>query len=275
MTLAQGAFDLAGTVEEQRAAEEFLNRGNFPWYALVPGLRGKTGRATIPVTWDDLSRFGASAAAEGAEDGDHEHDDGDDHAHEDDDEHLHIDGAHAITRNIEGRRRVLGLAYYSGRVALERTLISNPDLAAEVFFSEGAHMIDFFLMTDTQRVGIWNAIHVNDKKAQITPDTIFEDGTNLGHGHGWFDVGGYYSWVGEAFMGLIVKAYSNVPLTIQFDHPITADVVRAGRRVLTPYFGNFGSLYFHDSHKGIKQEIWYPSRDVAASEKLPCKVCKP
>lgn len=277
-------FDLLGTAEEQRMAHAILQRGTFPWYVVLPGLKQRTGRTKIPVSWEDLSRFGVSSSGalveEAAHSHEHSHEHGDTHTHEGHDghghSHSHEEGVHAVTRVVNGRLRVLGLAYYSGRVVLEKTLISNPELAAEVFFSEGAHMIDFFFMTDRHRVGIWNAFHVNDKAAQLPLNTVIKDGVNLHHGHGWFDVGGYYSWVGEALMALIVLAYSDVRVTIKFDHPVTPAVLHAGRNVLTPVSGTKNTKYFHRNHPRARNEIYWASReDAIRAGRVRCRFCRP
>lgn len=265
MLFTHELFDLQGTAVEQRMAKSILDRTKFPWYALLPGLAQDTGKTKIPFTWDDLSRFNTSNAAASVEEdhGDHDHD------------HSGDEKFHTISRVVNGRSRVLGLAYYSGRVSIERTLIHNPPLAGEVTVSEGAHMIDFFWMRNEHRVGLWNAFHVDEPEHQLPLDTVVTDGKDLGHGHGWFDVGGYYSWVGEALMGLIVKGYSDFPLTIHFDHPITPAVLQAGRRALTPYFGVKNGKYFHDQHGRAKPEVYFTDRKIASLNRVPCPVCKP
>ena len=187
---------LQGTPGQQQVIRNALARSNFPWDILLPGLRARTGRSHIPVDWMDLSRWTAShAEAEGLP-------------------HAHGDEAHTIEREIDGRNRVLGLAWYAGRVTLDITLERNPELAGEVFMSEGAHMADFFFMTDPMRIAIYNAFHPTHEPLPL--DTPIHDGHAPHHGHSWFDVGSYGSWVGEAFMGAFTATYSNFPVTIVF-----------------------------------------------------------
>lgn len=208
-------LDLQGTERQKDVIRGALARSNFPWQILEPGLRARAGRSRIPVDWMDLSRWNAShAEAEGLP-------------------HAHGDEAHTIEREVGGRQRVLGLAWYSGRVTLDISLVNNPELAGEVFMSEGAHMADFFYMTDAHRREIWNAFHPGTD-GDIAADAPIHDGHSPSHGHSWFDVGPYRSWVGEAFMGAFVAAYSDFPVTIGFDHPVTDEVVRVTREQLTP-----------------------------------------
>jgi len=246
-------LQLEGTANQQNVSKAILNRCTFPLDALIPGLQAATGRQTIPVQWSDLSHYGASMAnSEG-------------HQHEGDAE------AHPVER----RERVLGLAWTNGRIELDLSLEGNLELAGEVLLSELAHMVDFFLMSPEQRVAFWNLFHYKDSVAQLAPGADIQDGKDLGHGHGWFDVGGYYSWAGEALMGVIVKAYSSFPLTIAFDHSIDTAVAEGARKILTPYFGSAKGRTFHDSHVAVKRQRHWTTRELALRERVPCKTCKP
>lgn len=265
---------LYGTENQQRLVREALAACDFPFDALVPGLKSQVGRDYIPVEWADLSRYTAQFKEAKAAGG---------HNHVHDDE---WGVGHPIEREVDGRRQVLGLAWYSGKVTLDYTLERYPDLAKEVFLAEGAHMVDFFYMTDDQRVAVWNAFHLDHEDLSFGTDV--EDGVDLGHGHGWFDVGGYYSWVGEAFMGGFIKAYApSIPVTIEFDHPATDEAGREIRKALTPqlvpdgpvvdtdatpYFVGKNRSIYHDSHKNIAPVEYFatPPPDARA-----CKVCKP
>ncbi len=223
-------FELHGTPPQVSLVEAALDRFSFPWRILLPGLARRVGRQRIPIEWMDCQVYAAqAAAAEGGE----SHEDGGvtvhDHAVLPNDqplEHPHItvggDTAHPITRIIEGRRRILGLAFYSGRIGLDFSLQDNAELTAEVLGSEGAHMIDFFVMhyqPDLYRA-VFNALHPGTD--QDAPGPVPEEGA-VHHGHGWFDAGSYYSWGGEAFMGPVVSTYSDIPVTIEFVHPPTEE----------------------------------------------------
>lgn len=311
-------WSLRGTAQQNAIIQQALDRCDFPFETFGEDR-------TIPVEWADLSRYSAAPvggdspleahAAPGAS-ADHDHDGEFDvlaisaelaeelgfpaeeerpRAHGDDDHH---EGA--------ARERVLGLAWYSGRVTLEQTLVAQPTLAMEVFLSEGAHMVDFFGMTDDHRVGVWNAVHPPHQ--HLAPGTNIADGMDLGHGHSWFDVGGYYSWVGEAFMGLFVRAFSNIPVTINFNHAATTEASAKVRDIFLPavedipepepeptpptpepvpepvpepepgpYFGITGSSVYHDSHRGIRRDVEFTSKEHAerAWNRRPCKTCKP
>ncbi len=248
---------LEGTENQQRLVTETLARTTFPFDVLLPGLQSQTGRTHIPVDWSDLSRYAAALEVKAATGGHlHVHEDG--------------DTGHPITRSVDGRERVLGLAWYSGRVSLDLGLENDPELAAEVFLSEGAHMIDFFWFTDEHRVAVWNALHAGTDQ-DVPPGTDVVDGIPLGHEHGWFDVGGYYAWVGEAWMGLFVRAYSDVPVTIDFDHPPTDVAVIESRNALTPYFQS-PSGTVHDQHRKAKIARYLMAIPEGAKR---CGICRP
>jgi hypothetical protein len=272
-------WSLQGTPNQNALVQRALDACDFPFDRLAPGLRASVGRDRIPVVWDDLSRYGAQTAAAGVaplvRHG------------VDDDPHDHAHGGDYDL--LEFRQRVLGLAWYSGKISLDLSMETNPLLAMEVFLAEGAHMVDFFYMTEEERVGIARAFHGNT--ADHGP----------AHGHGWFDVGDYRSWIGEAFMGGFIKAFApSVPVTIPFNHPATPAVGVDIRRILlrepveptpppdvvtppeepsapqTPVFATSTSIVFHDAHKGIRQARTWPSIPQAENAGLrACRVCKP
>lgn len=250
-------WQLQGTEEQQELVRAALRRTTFPFDVMLSSLKAQTGRDYIPVEWVDLSRYGQKLE-EAAKSGSHLH------VHEGE------DTGDPIMREVEGRQRVLGLAWYSGKVTLDLGLETDPEVAAEVFLSEGAHMMDFFWMEDRYRIMIWNALHPDEQDLDI--NTPVTDGIDLGHGHGWFDVDSYRSWVGEAWMGLFVRAYSDFPVTIGFDHPPTKEAIREVRHTLTPYFGVDGSHIYHDRHRKIKPDIFFVDRP---NDRRPCGVCKP
>ena len=243
-----------GTEQQNAIVAEALARCDFPFRDF--------GDATVPVEWDDLSRYNTINDAEGHK-------------------HVHINGD--IGHVLEARERVLGLAWYSGKVTLEQELVHRPTLAMEVFLSEGAHMVDFENiggMTDEQRRRIWNAVHPPEQHIPAGADVV--DGVDLGHGHGWFDVGSYRSWVGEAWMGLFTRAFSDIPVTIPFDHPATDEAVADVRRIFLPatepepYFGIAGSSVYHDRHRGVRRDVEFATEaDAVAAGRRPCGVCRP
>lgn len=186
-------WELRGTESQNRIVQDALKLCDFPFERLVDSLREQTGgRVTIPVEWADLSTAGANAAR-GAEEWGKGH-------------------------PIEARSAVLGLAWSNGRVQLDVRLEGDARLGHEVFLSEGAHMVDFFYMTDPDRAAVTAALH--------------PDGGN--DGHAWFDQGSYESWVGEAFMGQFVAAFApavGVTLT-QFLHRPTVASTSLVRQLL-------------------------------------------
>lgn len=244
---------LQGTERQNAIIQEALDRCDFPFERLT--------KQPIPVEWADLSRYTQQmeeAAAAGS--------------------HLHVHEGGDTAHPVERRERVLGLAWYSGKVTMEVTLESDPELAAEVFLSEGAHMIDFFYMDDAMRAACWNAVHPTEQ--HIPEDANIEDGVDLGHGHGWFDVASYREWVGEEFMGMFVDAFSDVQVTIDFHHTFDVDTVEQVRHALLrtadPYFGLERSRVFHDSHRGFPAEVTFSTFMEAVNEgRIPCRVCKP
>lgn len=260
-----GVFDLSScTPLEQDITARALRRCTFDFERLRPGLQAAVGRDHIPVEWADLSRFSQLHVLvyvnEGAETGERPVDLG----HFDVEE----DGDHG--HGILWRGRALGLAWYSGRVSIEKTLADEPELAGEVFLSEAAHMVDFFLMTPEQRARVFALFHGDDP----TP-----------HDHGWFEETGnhdYWSWVGESFMGGFVRAFSDFAVTLTgFNHAVTDQVARGIRDVLSPaptvpVFGTKGSAVYHDEHRGVRQIMWWPAPAAAIAEgRRPCGVCKP
>lgn len=244
-------FDLQGTEQQRAIIAQAIARCTFPFERLLPGLRREVNRESIPVEWADLTRYAGMIERE--------------HGHA----HVHEGGDKAHV--LEARQQVLGLAWYSGRVTIEQSLVSRPELAAEVFLSEGAHMVDFFYLTDAQRDAIFSAYHGGGE----TPP----------HDHGWFDVGGYGDWVGESFMAGFTLAFSDLePIIGGFTHPTTRDVAEVirvivlGEPEVQPFrvFALARSSVFHDAHRGIAAEQTFETRAAAiASGRRPCGVCRP
>ncbi len=269
-------FHLQGNPHQVGVASAALARCDFPFDLLRPGLAAATGRTAIPVEWADLSRYTAELAEKRELGG-----------------HLHIHTGDDVGHPVEVRGRVLGLAWYSGKVTLDVTLTGHPQLAAEVLLSEGAHMVDFFYMSNAHRIAVFNAMHPDEQDLPAGANIV--DGVQLGtHLCGWFDVGPYRSWVGEAFMGAFVKAFSDVPVTIPFDHPATNDVARDVRKALLPepvptpppsdpVWGTVpGRTYHRADAAGIHVRWWPGPRDEwnSAAEakgagRRACRICKP
>lgn len=224
-------WKLIGTESQNRIVASALSATTFPFDVIQQGLRAKTGRDTVPVEWADLSRYR---------------------------------GESSEFATVERREQVLGLAWYSGKVSLDLSLESNQTLAQEVFLSEGAHMLDFFWMTDEHRAVVWNAMHADDQQVTVS------DTGEIAHGHSWFDIGEYESWVGESWMGMFVLAYSKVPLTIDFDHTPSSDSIVKARAELTPYFASSTGLV-HDRHNRIKVAT-YLTREQVLGRRL-CRTC--
>lgn len=280
-------FDLSALSPAWRSlVEAAFVRGAYPWETLLDGLRAQTGRTTIPIDTADLSRWGQTAATSvGAGDKaatslpvDDAEDHGLDHHHD----HDASTGAHLVAF----RRRALGLAWYSGRITLEETLLPEPELAAKVLWFELAHMADFFGMDAGQRRAIYAAFH---------------GGEVTDHGHGspedWFgdaDRTGYWHQVGEALMPAFAAAFAGLGgLGDGFAHVATPEVIAEIRRVLlpppappdpelepdpatAPYFARRGSLLVHDRHRRVRRDVGFDTLDAAlAAGYRPCRVCKP
>lgn len=315
-------FDKSSLNDQQRAITQ---RGEdiceFPWERLVPGLRREVGRSVIPVDWSDLSRWTAAAneAFEATPDdnpkvvgstfplSDHEKQElsraGVDHDHDGQLTHWHVtdgDGneGHVLAGEINGRRAALGLAWYSGRISIEQTLVNNPDLAIEVFLAEGAHMVDFFYMTQEMRNEIFDEFH-------HTPDHL----NTTQHGHGWFEETGnqnYWSWVGESFMAGFMMAYapgSPMPLFPRqpWEHRATSEIASEIKRLLTldlwqkerepkapepepesePEVTNFVGVPGRKVyHRPLCPSMYWSKREQTLSQpevnqRRPCRLCKP
>lgn len=231
--------------EQNRIAAGAMRNCTFPMSVL--------DIATIPIEWADLSRY-TQELSEKQEAG----------------AHLHFHEGEDTGHPIEVRSRVLGLAWYSGRVTLDASLQGDIALAGEVLLSEFAHMVDFFWMTDRHRMLIWNALHPDEEDLPL--DTNVEDGVPIGGDEGWFDVGDYRAWVGEAWMGLFVRAYSDYAVTIPFNRAPTDDAVAQVRAAFTPYASMGGSEVYHDTHKTVRRDFLYVE---PPTELRPCKTCRP
>lgn len=250
-------WNLRGSTDQNALIQQALDRCDFPFDTMAPSLQ-REGKQTIDVTWADLSRYGHTEALA----------------------HDHAAGAHTITRQVDGRSRVLGLFYLPPhtRIVLDNGLTSRPALAWEVFLAEGAHAVDYHYMTNDMRAAVWNALH--DDHDDLAPGTTVHEFGDLGHGHSWFDgPGGYATWVGESWMAAFIKAFApTVPVTINLDHPISGQAAKVIRKALIPgaVFASVKGRVYHDAHRGIRQDRTWPSAQAATEAGLrPCKVCRP
>ncbi len=274
-------WNLQGTENQQRIAREGLALCDFPFDRLAEQLRTEVGRDSIPVEWADLSRYNAApvvayngitvenVAVTWTQPHNHVHEDG--------------ETAHPIERVVEGRRRVLGLAWYSGKVTLDTSLENDPRLAHEVLLAEGAHMVDFFYMTNAHRVGVINALHRDQLPASFQVDNGGPLGLD-GHQCGWFDVGPYSMWVGEAMMEAFIESFSPVQVTIQLGHPVSpVQAIYIRRLLLGPALVGTarGKAYHRESCPFIRwwrataSLRWLTPQDAERDGRRACRVCRP
>lgn len=237
-------FDLSSLTENQRRIiVDAIDRTDFPWLALQSELQLEKNKSYIPVEFEDLSRYVQIAVEQQhqhqrAEVSDEVRKTSTPHIHTG---HFHVDEEGDLGHGILFRNRVLGLAWYSGRVSIDISLESEPEYAIEVFLAEGAHMIDFFYMIPNHRRDIFKIYHPDMTDEQIVAHTD----------HGWFEETGnndYWSWVGESFMAGFIRAYTRLgSVQVTLDNFIHHSPVEAGkpiRKVLTPSlpedpFGSF------------------------------------
>lgn len=208
-------WKLNGTLTQQALITQALSRCDFPFYVLTPSL-AKEGKTAIAVDWEDLSRFNTDEGQVG---------------------HVHTGNhLHTIERVVNGRLRTLGLFYLPPftRVIMDLMLETRPELAIEVFLSEGAHAVDYHYMTNAMRIVVWNALH--EPTGDLADSAVVQESGDLHHGHSWFDgPGGYNTWVGEAFMEAFVRAFApTVPVTIHLDHPTSPEAAHTIRHAVSP-----------------------------------------
>lgn len=260
-------WNLRGTDLQNRLIQTAIDRCDFPFEELRPSLE-REGKTAIDVDWEDLSRYNHGALG-----------------------HEHAEGAHTISREVDGRMRVLGLFYLPPytRIVLERSLVNHPLLAQEVFLAEGAHAVDYHYMVDREmRQHVWNALH--DDLHDLPEGAEVPESGDIGHEHSWFDgPGGYDTWVGEAFMEAFTRAFApDVPVTIQLAHPVSEQAAVEIRAALLPpppapipplrqlYWSGGRSKVVHDSHRGIEPVQWFDSLAEAEAAGLrACRTCKP
>lgn len=267
-------FDTSTNTVEQRAIiESAVARCDFRFDQLAPKLAADTGRTSIPVTWEDLSAFGARAlpgvAAAVTEEGARQHG-GDAH-----------------------RRATLGLFYYSGRIVVDRGLVARPELAAEVFLAEAAHAVDRFWLTPDMRRAIWQVWHPGeqtDHHDRVHGWTVpFSEWAGEMDQPGGTEVGYFDSGV-EAWMSAFTRAFApSVQVTMEgaFAHRTTGDMAARIRDIVQPapepvpdpfYAARWG-VAFHRADLGhwwVPRIRTFPTRDAAIGAGLrPCKLCQP
>ncbi len=263
-------WNLVGTASQNALVQQAIDRCDFDFTLCLPSL-AREGKTNVRVEWADLSR----------------HFDGDTVSHQR--SHGIDDVAHPIEREVEGRLRVLGLFYLPPytKIVLDLGLEQMPVVAQEVFLAEGAHCVDYHFMTSEHRRLFVNALHAE----QLPPGADTSDGVafNLdGHTCSWFDVNSYGWWVGEAFMEGFIEATSDVPVTINLNHPVgpeDREVIRQFLGIDEPapepevrafYQAKPTSKVFHDSHQGQEPQTWFASLAEAEEYGLrACRVCRP
>lgn len=267
---------LRGTASQNAIVQDAIDRCDYPFDRLSQ---------PIPVEWADLSRYASTQVST------HDHATGrahDDH-HDEPAEpvtHFHVEEGGDMAHGVAFRRQVLGLFWLNGRIQIESSLETAPDLAKEVFLAEVAHAADYFdpNFTDDVRIAIWNAVHPDDQHLAPGTDVGRDSGADLGHGHAWFDRGPYSTWVGEEFMGLFCAAFSDIRPTIPFAHVWDPDAAHQVRAALvgpppapqSTVFATARGKTFHDAHKGVAADRTFPTREAAIASGLrPCGVCKP
>jgi hypothetical protein len=278
------AFDLSGCAPLQRTiVEGAVQRCDFDFTEVLPRLAAVTSRTRVPVTFEDLSRFNRATDPERAhpavpivEPGPRQHG-GEDHG---------------------VRRATLGLFYYDGRIVIHAGLVTQPELAAEVFLAEGAHLVDRYFLTAEQRRAIWQVWHPGEQTAEHD------------RAHGWAvpfaqwdgemdrpgtaEVGYFESGV-ESWMSGFTRAFApEVPVTLDqpFAHRTAAEQAAEIRRIVAPELqpvppagpapepvcaARFGYAFHKpDAHWWVLCPRTFPSREAAQAAGLrACRLCEP
>ena len=256
-----GSWTLTGTANQKAIAQAALDKIKFPFDRLnLPG--------SPELGWRDLNGGGYFMSTEEAHEKGLPHD----HGHTG-------DSPEPLMGMIDGRRWIMGCFYpVSARIYIDVRCEAHPELAWGVVSAEIAHAVDEFLpLTDTQRDQIMSALHPHG------PDH-----------HSWWeknDYGAeYYDLVGETFMILFTKAYSDIPFgnTSDFTHggeTMTPEAVRSiigiertDKPVKPPRLGvGYGKskIYHRPTHYPAKKISWELYGATPSDGYRPCKVCKP
>jgi hypothetical protein len=212
-------LDPRGTTNQNSIVVTGWARCDFPDPLLLPGLRAKANRSSIPVSWRNLNTQVAVLQRERSE-----------------------VGSHAHEGEIDGRRMTLGLFWYSGEIELDLSLESQPLKAAEVLIAEGAHAQDRFHMTPEMRRAIWEQWHPGEQTTQHDTEhgwsVPFAEWTGEMDQPGVPEVG-YYDTGIEAWMSAFLLAYTDIEPTLDdpFAHRTTPDIARRIREIVTPDLG--------------------------------------
>lgn len=258
-------WNLLGTDAQNALVQQAIDCCDFDFDKCLPSLT-REGRSSVQVEWADLSRYRNRMAG---------------------DRHEHEDGVHPIEREVEGRMQVLGLFYLPPhtKIVLDLSLERLPELAREVFLAEAAHCVDYHFMTREHRRLFVNSVH----REQLPPGADTADGVAFaldGHTCSWFDVNSYDWWVGESLMAAFVRFTSDVPVSIELNHPIGPEDRTVFREFLgivdSPptahrvYRARTSSNVVHDQHAWLKPAQWFDSLAAAQAAGLrACRICRP
>lgn len=246
-------WNITGTEQQQAIVRDALTKIKFPFERLtLPG--------TPELGWDDLNTGYYRAIAQHTPLG----------GHEDGDSPEPLKG-----RIDEQRNYILGVFYPgSARIYIDNLLVKYPEIAKATISAEIAHAVDEFLpLKESQRDALMIALHGGIEHA----DT-----------HSWWekvDYGAeYYSLVGETFMILFTKAYSDIPFgnAEDFVHTganVSAETVRSIigiERTDTAWYVRYGkSLVYHRPTHKVRHSLFSEIRISDVTVLRPCKVCKP
>jgi hypothetical protein len=269
-------FNLSGSAPLQRTIlESALQRCTFDFEQVLPRLRAETSRQTVPVTWADLSRFAGAT--------------------DDDRAHPAVAVVEPTSRahgNHDHRRATLGLFYYDGRIVLHSGLVTEPEVAAEVFLAEAAHLVDRFYMTSEMRRAIWEVWHPGEEDAHH--DTVHGWSVPFSQWQGEMDRQGaeevgYFESGLEAWMSAFVRAFApDVPVVLDapFAHRTNAEQATRIREIVQPgtepegrpvCASRFGYAFHRPgAHWWVLCPRMFPNREAATAEGLrACRLCKP
>lgn len=274
-------WSLTGTASQNALVQAAIDRSDMDWSKLLPSLQ-REGKTQIRVEWADLSRFGQAAVALRAHGGGERVTDENGQA------------AIPVEREVEGRRRVLGLFYLPPhtRVVLDFALEQDPILTQRVFIAEGAHAVDYHVMTAEHRRLFINSLHTQQLPvgADVSDGAVFDLD---GHACSWFDgkrVDGqliaYRDWIGETFMQGFIEATTDLGNDFQLGHPVGPEdrsVIRQFLGVDVPapalrrvFRSRRTSLVVHGKHWGVSPVEWFDSLAAAQVAGLRgCRVCRP
>ena len=264
-------WQLTGTANQIGISQSIFERVKFPLDRLrLPGVpefgwRDLNRRANNPILQEIEKQHALNGRHKKVHDKSRHHDD-----------HVHEDTYEPLYGYIEGRRYILGVFYpYSGRIYIDTRLESKPEIAQSVGSAELGHAVDEFLpLTDYQREQIMRACH----------------GGHLDH-HTWWEKidysTEYFSLIGETFMILFTKAYTDIPFgdVSSFVHTgenVTPEQIRAiigierTDAALKPipnikHFLRGKDIYHRLTH--YPKKPGEPVYDLAGFR--GCKVCKP